>query len=92
MSDSAYFEYALVLPEERYLIEIPTRDPATGETRTNEELERVAKEALTNAIGQGRDDLMKKLKPNPISESDALSLKKVQQLSSGPGWTVYLVE
>jgi hypothetical protein len=28
MSESAYFEYALVLPEERYLIEVQTRNPA----------------------------------------------------------------
>jgi hypothetical protein len=33
MSDLAYFEYALVLPEERYLIEVQTRNLATGETR-----------------------------------------------------------
>jgi hypothetical protein len=92
MSDSAYFEYALVLPEERYLIEVQTRDPATGETRGSEELEKVAKEALVTVIGKGRDDLMEKLKPNPISESNAQGLKKVQQLSSGPGCNVFLVE
>ena len=27
MSDLAYFEYALVLPEERYLIEVQSRKP-----------------------------------------------------------------
>ena len=43
MSDLAYFEYALVLPEERYLIEVQTRDSATGKAREQEELERVAK-------------------------------------------------
>jgi hypothetical protein len=92
MSDSAYFEYALVLPEERYLIEVQTRNPETGETRGNEELERVAKEALITVIGQGRDDLEKKVRPNPISEPDAQNLKKVQQLSSGSGCAVFLVE
>jgi hypothetical protein len=92
MSDLAYFEYALVLPEERYLIQVQTRNPATGETRGHEELERVAKEALITVIGQGREDLAKKLKPNPISESDAQTLTKVQQLLSAPDCTVFLVE
>jgi hypothetical protein len=92
MSDVAYFEYALVLPEERYLIQVQTRNSATGETRGLEELERVAKEALITVVGQGRDDLAKKLKPSPISESDAQSLAKVQQLLSGPDCTVFLVE
>jgi hypothetical protein len=92
MSDLAYFEYALVLPEERYLIEVQTRNPATGETRGHDELESVAKEALITVIGQERDDLAKKLKPSPMSESDAQSLTKVQQLLSGPDYTVFLVE
>jgi hypothetical protein len=40
MSDLAYFEYALVLPEERYLNEVQTRNLATGETRGNDELQK----------------------------------------------------
>ena len=91
MSDLAYFEYALVLPEERYLIEVQTRD-ATGETRGNDELERLAKEALVKVVGKAGDDLKEKLKPNPISESNAQGLKKVQTLLSDPGCTVFLVE
>jgi len=92
MSDLAYFEYALVLPEERYLIEVQTRDPATGKAREQEELERVAKEALITVVGKGGDDLENKLKPNPIGESAAQGLTKVQQLLPGPDCAVYLVE
>jgi hypothetical protein len=92
MSDLAYFEYALVLPEERYLIEVQTRNPATGETRGNDELERIAKDALVKVVGKAGDDLKEKLKPNPISESNAQGLKKVQTLLSDPGCTVFLVE
>ncbi len=44
MSDLAYFEYALVLPEERYLIEVQSRKPESGELRPPEEIERIAKE------------------------------------------------
>jgi hypothetical protein len=33
MSGLAYFEYALVLPEERYLIEVQTRKSDSGELR-----------------------------------------------------------
>ena len=33
MSDLAYFEYALVLPEERFLVEAQARNPATAELR-----------------------------------------------------------
>jgi hypothetical protein len=92
MSNLVYFEYALVLPEERYLIEVQTRDPATGETRGNDELENVAKEALVTVIGKVSDDLLKNLKPNVISESNAQNLTKVQKLLSGPDFTVFLVE
>jgi hypothetical protein len=92
MSDLAYFEYALVLPEERYLIEVQTRDSATGKAREQEELERVAKEALVTVVGKGGDELEKKLIPNPISETEAQGLTKVQQLLPGPDCAVYLVE
>jgi hypothetical protein len=92
MSDSAYFEYALVLPEERYLIEVKTRDPASGATRGSEEMERVAKDALVKVVGKAGDDLKEKLKPNPISESNAQGLKKVQELLSEPGCNVFLIE
>jgi hypothetical protein len=92
MSNLAYFEYSLVLPEERYLIEVQTRNPATGETRGNDELEKVAKEALVTVIGKASDDLLEKLKPNAISESNAENLTKVQTLLSGPDFTVFLVE
>jgi hypothetical protein len=92
MSDLAYFEYALVLPEERYLIEVQTRDSATGKAREQDELERVAKEALITVVGKGGDELENKLSPNPISETEAHGLKKVQQLLPGPDCAVYLVE
>jgi hypothetical protein len=92
MSDLAYFDYALVLPEERYLIEVQTRNPATGKAREQDELERVAKEALITVVGQKSDDLEKRLNPNPISEAEARGLTKVQQLLPGPDCAIYLVE
>jgi hypothetical protein len=92
MSDLAYFEYALVLPEERYLIEVQTRNPATGKAREKNELESVAKEALITVVGKRGDDLEKKLNPNPISEAEAQGLTKVQQLFTGSDCAVYLVE
>jgi hypothetical protein len=88
MSDLAYFEYALVLPEERYLIEVQTHNPATRA----DELENIAKEVLVTVVGQGRGDLVKELKPNAISEADAQRLTKVQQLLTRPDCTVFLVE
>ena len=92
MSDLAYFDYALVLPEERYLIEVQTRNPATGKAREQDELERIAKEALITVVGQKGDDLAKELNPNPIREDEAQGLTKVQQLLPGPDCAVYLVE
>ena len=94
MSDLAYFEYALVLPEERYLIEVQTRKPDSGDLRGQEEIEGIAKECLMLAIGEGHDDEVRDVKPNPISESDlqSLNLKKVQQLLNRPDCAVYLVE
>jgi hypothetical protein len=92
MSDVAYFEYALVLPEERYLIEVQNRSPATGQIRGEAELQQVATEALTKVVGQGRQDLEARLKANPIAEADALKLAKVQQLANTPDYTVSLVE
>jgi hypothetical protein len=56
MSNLAYFEYGLVLPEERYLIEVQTRKPESGELRKPEEIENIAKECLVSAIGEGRAD------------------------------------
>jgi len=92
MSDLAYFDYALVLPEEHYLIEVTAGDNATGVTRGHEELEKLATDALITVVSQGRGDLAEKLKPTPISESEARNLKKVQQLLSKPDCAVYLVE
>ena len=92
MSDLAYFEYALVLPEERYLIEVQSRKPESGELRPPEEIERIAKECLVSVIGEEHDDELKGVKPNPISESDAQRLTKVQQLLTRPESSVYLVE
>jgi hypothetical protein len=92
MSDLAYFEYALVLPEERYLIEVRSRKPESGELRPPEEIERIAKECLVSVIGEEHDDELKDVKPNPISESDAQRFTKVQQLLTRPESTVYLVE
>jgi hypothetical protein len=92
MSDLAYFEYALVLPEERYLIEVQARNPASGEQRGKEELESIAKECLALIIGEGHADVIKEVKPNSISESSARILKRVQQLFTRSDCTVYLVE
>ena len=92
MSDSAYFEYGLVLPEERYLIEVQTRKPESGELRSPEEIEHIAKECLLSAIGEGNADQLKDVKPNPISESEAKNLTKVQELLKRPDSVVYLVE
>jgi hypothetical protein len=92
MSDLAYFDYALVLPEERYLIEVRTRKTESGELRGQEEIDSIAKECLASVIGKGHDDEVKDLKPNPISESNAQMLKKVEELLTRPDSTVYLVE
>jgi hypothetical protein len=92
MSDLAYFEYALVLPEERYLIEVQTRKPDSGELRGQEEIEGIAKECLALVIGEGHADVVKEVKPNSISESGAQKLAKVQQLLTRPDSAVYLVE
>ena len=92
MSDLAYFEYALVLLEERYLIEVQSRNPSSGETRSSDELQQIATEALTKVVGQGRPHLDAELKPNSIPESEAVSLAKVQQLLTGPDCNVFLVE
>jgi hypothetical protein len=70
MSDLAYFEYSLVLPEERYLIEVQTRNPSSGEPRTEEEIQEIAKESLALVIGEGHDDVVRGLKPNPISDAN----------------------
>ena len=75
MSDLAYFEYALVLPEERYLIAVQARNPASGEQRGQEGLEGIAKECLALVIGEGHADVVKEVKPNLISESSAQILK-----------------
>lgn len=91
MSDLVYFEYALVLPEEHYLIEVQTRTPG-GEVRGQAEIEGIAKECLALVIGKGHDDQVKDLRPNPISESGAQMLKKVQSLLTRPDSAVYLVE
>ena len=92
MSDLAHFEYALVLPEERYLIEVQTRKPDSGELRGQEEIERIAKECLVLAIGEGHRDQLEEVKPNSISESNAQMLTKLQQLLNRPDSVVYLVE
>ena len=92
MSDLAYFEYSLVLPEERYLIEVQTRKPDSGELRGQEEIESIAKECLALVIGEGHADVVKEVKPNSISESGAQMLKRVQELLTRPDCTVYLVE
>jgi hypothetical protein len=92
MSDLAYFDYALVLPEERYLIEVRTRKAESGELRTQEEIDGIAKECLASVIGKGHDDEVRDLKPNPISESNAQMLKKLEELLTRPDSAVYLVE
>ena len=80
MSDLAYFEYALVLPEERYLIEVQTRKPDSGELLAQEEIEGIAKECLVLVIGEGHAVEVKDVKPNSISESQAQNLRKVQRI------------
>ena len=66
MSDLLYFEYALVLPEEHYLIEVQTRKPG-GEVRGQAEIEGIAKECLALVIGKGHDDQIKDLRPSGMS-------------------------
>lgn len=92
MSGLAYFEYALVLPEERYLIEVQTRKSDSGELRGQEEIEQIARESLVQAIGRGDEKEIGELKPNPISESNAQMLKRVEQLLNRSESVVYLVE
>ena len=55
-----YFEYALALPEEHYLIKVQTRTPG-GEVRGQAEIEGIAKECLALVIGKGHDDQVKDL-------------------------------
>ena len=64
MSDLAYFDYALVLPEEHYLIEVQTRKPDNVALREQKEIEGIAKECLATVIGKGHDDKVKELIPN----------------------------
>jgi hypothetical protein len=92
MNDIAYFEYALVLPEERYLIEVQTRKSDSGELRGQQEVETIAKECLALAIGEGHQGKVRDLKPDLINESRAQMLKKVEQLLTRPDSIVYLVE
>ena len=92
MNNIAYFEYALVLPEERYLIEVQARRSDSGELREKAEIESIAKECLALAIGEGHEGEVKDLKPDSINESRAQILKKVQQLLTRPDSVVYLVE
>jgi hypothetical protein len=92
MSDLAYFEYALVLPEERYLIEVQTRKPDSGELRGQEEIEGIAKECLVLVIGEEHRAQLEQVKPNPISASNAQMLTKLEQLLNRPDSAVYLVE
>jgi hypothetical protein len=102
MNDIAYFEYALVLPEERYLIEVQTRRSDSGELRGQQEIESIAKECLALAIGEGHEGEVKDLKPDSINKSRAQMLKKpVQHLggtspksertkfSNVTGWTLH---
>jgi hypothetical protein len=92
MSGLAYFEYALVLPEERYLIEVQTRKSDSGELRGQEEIEQIAKESLALAIDRGDGKEVGEFKPNPISKSNAQMLTKVEQLLTRSESAVYLVE
>ena len=92
MNDIAYFEYGLVLPEERYLIEVQTRKPDSGELLGQEEIEGIAKTCLALVIGEGHEDEVKDLKPKLIDASSAQMLKKVQPLLTRPDSVVYLVE
>jgi hypothetical protein len=92
MSDLAYFEYALVLPEERYLFEVQTRKPESGELRGEEEIERIAKECLIFVVGESHRDEFKDVKPEAISEAAAQNLTKVQVLLNREDSVAYLVE
>ena len=44
------------------------------------------------AFGKGHDDEVRDLKLNPISESNAQMLKKVEELLTRPDSAVYLAE
>ena len=92
MSDLTYFQYALVLPEERYLFEVQTRKPESGELRGQEEIERIAKECLILVVGESHRDEFKDVKPEAISEAAAQNLTKVQELLKRADSVAYLVE
>jgi hypothetical protein len=92
MCDLAYFEYALVLPEEHYLFEVQTRKPESGELRGQEEIERIAKECLILVVGESHRDEFKDVKPEAISEAAAQNLTKVQELLKRADSVAYLVE
>ena len=91
MSDLAYFEYAATLQNERYLIEVNTRNPFCGGLHGQWEIEEIARECLALAVG-GTLDEEKDLKPDPISESNAQVLRKLQQIFRRPDSVVFLVE
>ena len=85
------FAQAVAKVKEHYLIEVQTRKPG-GEVRGQAKIEGIAKECLAFVIGKGHDDQVKDLRPNPIRESGAQMLKKVQSLLTRPDSAVYLVE
>lgn len=91
MNDLAYFEYAAILYNERYLIEVNTRNPFCGNLHGQWEIEEIAKECLALAVGGGYGE-GKGFEPNPISEINAQVLKKVQQILRRPDSVVFLVE
>lgn len=85
MSDLAYF--ALMRPEESYLVEVKTHNPLNGQLFRQREMEDIANECLALILGVRSD-----LKVDPISESTAKVFKKVKEILKRPDGIVYRVE
>jgi hypothetical protein len=57
-----------------------------------EEIQEIAKEALTLVIGEGHDDVVRRAEPQSNQRVPAQRLTKVQELLTRPDSAVYLVE
>ena len=98
MSDSAYFEYAMVIRAQgsqiegtsaHYLVEVTINDPVTGKDRDEEALKKIANDFLTLALGL---DVQEITNFAAISESEAQKLKKISTAGKHHDGAVFLVE
>jgi hypothetical protein len=55
-------------------------------------MQSVAKEAMITVIGEAHEDMVKKLKPNPITGFKCLTLNEGTALLSGPDCAAFFME